>query len=92
MNDQIAVLEAKIKRLEKAKDAAENWRDRVLSLESFTPEQKIEIFNALHKQATEYMEELAGGGREPGAYWFYESVITKCLGPDVFGVINTILV
>jgi hypothetical protein len=33
---------------------------------------------------------VASGHPEPDKYWIYERVMTRCLGPDVFTIINTI--
>lgn len=88
IDNRIAELEAKIEGLKEAKEVAEKWRAQVLSPQALTTQEKVEAFDAFHALAISYMEEEAAGNPESDKYWIFESVMTKCLGPNVWAIIN----
>lgn len=90
--ERIEQLKAKIATLETALEAIEKHSEHIRPLSSFSDAEKVAVFDELHKTASEYLEELIkdGFGWKDAEHWFYEAVLTKCLGFEVWTVINTI--
>lgn len=90
---RINALQAKIAVLEQEKEQIEQWGETLCSLESFTPAEKIEVFDRLYWQSREYLQEFVEKGREPkdGEGYLYEAVLEEMLGPGVWKIVNAIV-
>jgi glucuronate isomerase len=89
---RIAVLQAEIDSLQQKKEQVEQWEESVCLLDSFTPDEKIKVFDELYQQAWEYLQSFAETGCRPkdGAHYLYEAVLSKMLGNNVWSIIRYI--
>lgn len=92
MQDRIEELERQIEKLKAKQETAKSWGVLVRTLDSFTTEDKVKVFDALYKQAHEYLTNYAKDGYAPkdGDAYLYEAVLTKMLGPRVWEVIRSL--
>jgi len=95
MNKQkkIKQLKRQIEKLETEIGNLDHWQTKVRALDSFTPEEKIDVFDSLHNQAWEYLDELVREEFYPkdGEHYIYEMVLTKMLGPKVWEIIRSVI-
>jgi hypothetical protein len=95
MNKQqkIEQLEHQIEKLKAEIGNLDNWQAKVYPLDSFSPGEKIEIFDKLYKQAWEYLDELVREEFYPkdGDHYIYEAVMTEMLGPLVWEIIRSVI-
>jgi len=89
---KIDALKHQIAQLQEEARMIERWGDSVRTLDSFTTNEKIRIFEELYEQAREYLRAYVEDGREPkdGDHYLYEAVLSKMLGENVWGIINSI--
>lgn len=95
MNKQqkIEQLKRQMEKLESEIENLDNWQTKVRALDSFTPEEKVKVFDSLHKQAWEYLDELVREEFYPkdGDHYIYEAVLSKMLGPKVWEIIRSVI-
>jgi hypothetical protein len=89
-NSRRTKLKKQIERLEKEDRITETWQGQVRALDSFSDAQKIAVFDSMYEQALEYVKEIVETGDNPKDWkqYIYESVLSQCLGENVWEIIN----
>lgn len=89
---RINALQVQIDLLKLKKEQIERWGESIRSLDSFTPAEKIKVFDRLYQQAREYLQLFVEKGYESkdGDHYLYEAVLEAMLGPNVWEIINAI--
>lgn len=87
----IEELKYQIEILQRKARVIEEWNNSVCTLDSFTAEEKIKIFNELYEQARKYLRSCVEDGCPPkdGEHYLYEAVMGKMLGENVWGIISS---
>jgi len=91
-DSRLRELQRRIDQLEREKEIAEKWLDRIKPLSNFSGADKAEVFDALYEQCARYLKTLAETGWPPkdGEEYLFEFAMEKCLGTGVWSVIRTI--
>ena len=89
---RISVLQAKIDLLQQRMEQIERWLESVRSLDSFTPDEKIKVFDELYQQARKYLFSYVETGYAPkdGKSYLFEAVLKRMLGKDVWDIVRAL--
>ena len=89
---KIEALKYQIARLQEEARMIERWGDSVRTLDSFTAEEKIKVFDELYEQARKYLRDYVETGWKPkdGDHYLYEAVMDKMLGENIWKIIHSI--
>ena len=73
---RLAELKQQVQDLEAEIEQLDGWATKVRSLDSFTVDEKVELFDRLYEQAWAYLKEVMETGFRPkdGKYYLFENL------------------
>lgn len=86
--NKIKQLEAQIKKMQELKDFIESYEIKTVTTDS----EKIRRFDKLTEYCLHHLDEVKKGENiEDDDHYFYEDLMTTCLGSDIFKYKNALL-
>ncbi len=89
-SQRINKLKKEIEKLEMDLLITERWDGEINKKDFLSPEEKVKVFDELYDNAINYMKTLSETGLAPKdfAHYTHEYVMQKCLGENIFNLIN----
>lgn len=90
---RIEEMERELQRLKDKAEMLEGWQTKVRTLDNFTPEEKIKVFDSLHRQGWKHLQESIVDGyfEDDYTYALYEEMMSQLFGSEIWDVINAVL-